>query len=268
MKINIARIKRGSMVDGPGGPRTVVWLQGCSIRCPGCQNWALHPAETSDMMTLEPIEAARMVLALSAKEHPAQDITITGGEPFDQAAALGPFVAALGDQTTWAAPPHIIIYSGRKWEDLVRRATRMGGEDEAENVGTFLALDLADVLVDGQYMPHLDTPSIQWRGSSNQRAVDLRPTRNWHRASNKGGWMDETLLPLTLEEEWDTPTIEIVGGVLYGTGGLLEEMGLTEAGLTVERTPRCGQFKPLSSAFGGPQWLLRRDRISEGASHE
>ena len=243
MQINIARIKRGSFVDGPGGPRTVVWLQGCTVRCKGCQNWALWPAETSDMMSLEPAEAALMVLKIANGE----PITITGGEPFDQAAALGPFVAALKTlHLEYGAhpAPHVLIYTGRMYEDLVRIGRMEEDSEEGASptaAGTYLALDFADALVDGPYCPDMDNPHIQWRGSQNQRPINLVRTRNWCVSANHGGWLDDTLLPITMEEDWDIPTIEIVNGVIIGTGGLLADLGLEELGL-VKAIERCGEY--------------------------
>lgn len=237
-KINIAKIKPGSMVDGPGGPRTVVWLQGCSIRCQGCQNWALWPKRTSDMLSVSPEEAARIVLAISD----GQPITITGGEPFDQAEVMGPFTKFLRNQAGELGmdEPHIIIYTGYRYEDLVQRAS-MKSALNAAAVGAFIALDNANVLVDGQYDETQDSPWIQWRGSRNQRPIDLRATRNWCQAVNQGGWLDEQLMPITLEEDWDTPTLEVVGGVIYGTGGLLGELyGASDE--IVKATERCGEF--------------------------
>lgn len=232
MRINIARIKTGSMVDGPGGPRTVVWLQGCSIRCPGCQNWSLWPAETSDMLSLPPAEAADLVLSLAK----GQPITITGGEPFDQAEALGPFVVALKSLLEKGAePPHVIIYTGRRYEKILPE-TWVTQDPTSMDVGAYLALDFADVLVDGPYIERLDHPHLQWRGSTNQRPIDLRATRNWTTSHS----LDQAALPILLD--WDTPTIEIVGGTLFATGGLLKGLNLDEYGVA-ESIPRCGEFE-------------------------
>lgn len=229
MKINIARIKTGSMVDGPDGPRTVVWLQGCSIRCAGCQNWALWPRETTDMLSLEPAEAAAMVLGIAQD----QPITVTGGEPFDQAEALGPFVIAL---KKWGGrPPHIIIYTGYRYEDILPH-NWLKTDACQKNVGAWMALDKADVLVDGEYIARLDTPSLQWRGSANQRPIDLGATRGWVDACGP----DHAGIPVLLD--WDTPTLEIVGGTVYATGGLLDKLDLEMFGI-VEAIPRCGEYE-------------------------
>jgi len=208
-KLNIAKVESGSLVDGPGGPRTVVWLQGCSIRCTGCQNWALWPSETSEMMSMEPELAARMVLEIAD----GQPITITGGEPFDQSEALGEFVEALKRRPT-SEVPHVIVYTGYSYAYL------LGAKDDVGGVG--LALSLIDVLVDGQYKQELDHPRIQWRGSENQRVIDLQSGR----------------IPMLITSEWDIPTIEIIAGEVFGTAGLLRDMDYSEYQLI----PRCGEF--------------------------
>jgi hypothetical protein len=104
------------------------------------------------------------------------------------------------------------------------------------DVGAYLALDFADVLVDGPYIERLDHPHLQWRGSANQRPINLR-------ATNEGIVSQELDLatnPVLLD--WDTPTIEIVGGVLFATGGLLKGLNLAEYGVA-ESIPRCGEFE-------------------------
>lgn len=240
MKINIAMIQKGSMVDGPGGPRTVVWLQGCSIRCQGCQNWALWPRATSEMMSLHPVEAAEIVLDLAD----GQDITITGGEPFDQAEALGPFVVALKKHHLKEGihpAPHVIIYTGYTFQYLVR-ISGLNSEEfgaSAHAVGTYIALDFADVLVDGPYIRYLDHSWMQWRGSANQRPIDLKATKVKHASLNMAngepaGWMEWHYEPQVLD--WDTPVIEVIGGKLYGTAGLLDDFSTN-----YDIANRCGQ---------------------------
>jgi hypothetical protein len=185
------------------------------------------------MMSLPPTEAAALVLSIAN----GQPITITGGEPFDQPEALGPFIAGL--KTLTKEPPHIIVYTGHRYEDLRFSTTsRLALADGS--VGTYLALDFADVLVDGEYIERLDRPTLQWRGSANQRPIDLVATKTAHAKLKNDcpelGWPG---LPILLD--WDTPTIEIVNGTLIATGGLLEELGLAEFGI-VKATPRCGEF--------------------------
>jgi organic radical activating enzyme len=186
------------------------------------------------MLILPPAEAADLVLSLAK----GQPITITGGEPFDQAEALGPFVVALTslyDNQEGAEPPHVIIYTGRRYEEILPK-TWMTQDTTSMDVGAYLALDFADVLVDGPYIERLDHPHLQWRGSANQRPIDLRATKEW--VASHG--LDQATIPILLD--WDTPTFEIVGGTLFATGGLLKGLNLAEYGVA-ESIPRCGEFE-------------------------
>ena len=221
--MNIAKIARGSMTDGPGGPRTVVWLQGCSIRCPGCQNWALWPKETSDMMNMSPDDAADLVRDIAR----GQPLTITGGEPFDQPEDLARFLGLLHDDY------HIILYTGRTLTDLVRLSQSEAGAGLV-GLAVTLALGYIDVLVDGPYRQELDNAYLQWRGSSNQRAIDMPATIQAH-IKGGHGWFNPGLA-VTLD--WDRPTVEIIGGVAYATGGLFGDLGLDP-----DPIPRCGEFE-------------------------
>lgn len=231
-KLNIAKIETGSMADGPGGPRTVVWLQGCSIRCPGCQNWALWPEWSSDMMKMDPSQAAKTVLEIAQGE----PITITGGEPFDQAEPLREFLRTLKGLSILhgeSNAPHVIVYTGHEYKKLMGQCWH-GREGDSHKSRVILdVLSHIDVLVDGPYDPNLDSRHIQWRGSSNQQPIDLTLT-NWPKAG--GGYIPK---PVTLESVWDAPTVEIIGGKVYATGGLLEDLDLP----TWELVPRCGQFE-------------------------
>lgn len=255
MNINIARIKSGSMVDGPGGPRTVVWLQGCSLRCDGCQNWALWPAESSDMLSLSPEDAADLVLDVAG----GRPITITGGEPFDQAEALGLFLAELRRERPALRPPHIILYTGYRYEDLVTAALGIGeaGKSTPRNAGAYLALDNADILVDGRYVKSLDNPYLQWRGSANQRPIDLQRTKyDIRHKEGKSAWLDPNRAPVTLD--WSTPTVEIVGGTLTATGGLLRKLDFERFGLDVRDVSRCGEFDGLHQEEEGLSFTEKR----------
>lgn len=235
MKLNIARIERDSMVDGPGGPRTVVWLQGCSVRCYGCQNWALWPAETSDMLSLDPTEAADLVLRVAN----GQPITVTGGEPFDQTEALAKFVHRLKSYhltdegyhaplNKYSESPHIIVYTGRYLETVLAPLYKEPWGDEQPIILSIMGN--IDVLVDGPYVRPWDNDYMQWRGSYNQRVIDVRNLD----ILDKAGLANPPIL------DWDTPALEIVGSQIYATGGLIEELGLDTLGV-LDRAPRCGQ---------------------------
>ncbi len=206
MKAGIHKVIRSSYVDGPGH-RTVVFFQGCARGCDGCQS--PHLWATDGGYEVEVGDLVNQLLA-EARQNQAGtlNITVSGGEPFEQPQALSELVSRLK-----AAGAHIIIYTGYTYEQLQGR-----GYDEA--------LAGIDVLVDGPYISQMDSAGMQYRGSSNQRPLDLT-------ASRERG----ELVVL----DWDTPELILThDGRILATGpmvDLLASWGLDES--VVSR--RCGQ---------------------------
>lgn len=145
-----------SIVDGPG-LRFAVFVQGCSHGCPGCHNPESQPtcggAISSVGEVLARIEANRLV----------KDVTLTGGEPFEQCGACIALASLLKERGygVW-------VYSGYRFEELVAGVP----DPDAPRL-----LELCDVLVDGPYVDALASYELAWRGSSNQRVIDLARTR-------------------------------------------------------------------------------------------
>ncbi len=137
---------------GPG-ERVVLWVAGCSRKCAGCANpelWTQHPEQY-----LAPETLAGYVNGLTDRR--IDGITITGGEPFDQAAELVRFLGALSFQT------EVLIFTGYAREELER-------ED------CFLELlNRTDVLVDGPYLKEANDKKAALRGSLNQKIHYLNP---------------------------------------------------------------------------------------------
>ena len=133
-------IERHSRANGPG-VRAVVWVQGCSLGCPGCFNPATHPVDGGGAMDVAAL--ARELAGL-----PVDGITISGGEPFEQPEALLALVTGL-------AGTSIIVFSG---------FTR--AEIERQPLGPAV-LERIDVLVDGRYLERRRI-ARGLRGSANQ----------------------------------------------------------------------------------------------------
>lgn len=132
---------------GPGR-RIGLWVQGCSRKCPGCISPEL--AERNEKFRC-PVEG---VAARIYSVHKGFDgITISGGEPFDQAKALHRLCSMLIDRT----PLDILVYTGYTLEEI-----RKGDPDKKG------FLNCIDFLIDGPYIKELPNTKI-WRGSDNQR---------------------------------------------------------------------------------------------------
>jgi anaerobic ribonucleoside-triphosphate reductase activating protein len=149
--LRVARIYHGSVVDGPGR-RSVVQLQGCPIRCPGCHVPKTHDPAGGVTLRVPDILAA----LLDAAGAPRDGVTVLGGEPFAQPEGLVSLLRALKARTL-----HTVVYSGYTRAALVQR--REGSVHEA--------LSLADLLIDGPYVATLATGAGRWRGSRNQRLI-------------------------------------------------------------------------------------------------
>lgn len=141
----------GSVVDGPGR-RNVVQLQGCHLRCHGC-----YVPETHDFNAGTPMAVRDVLLPLMSGVH--DGVTILGGEPFAQPRGLWKLVRALK-----TAGEHVCVYSGYTLETLRRR----------QDPYVALTLEFIDVLIDGAYVSRLGSSDLAYRGSTNQRIIDMR----------------------------------------------------------------------------------------------
>jgi len=148
-RVRLGRFLDRTGAEGPGA-RTAIWVQGCSVRCPGCFNPQLWGSIEGRDTT--PTELIDRVLAVGT-----QGVTLLGGEPFDQAAPLA--VLAEGLQ---ASGRSVMTFTGYTLERL-RRAEAAGRSDVAA------LLAATDLLVDGPYLADHPDRSRPWVGSRNQR---------------------------------------------------------------------------------------------------
>ncbi len=142
-----------SIVDGPG-MRMTVFTQGCPHRCPGCHNPGTHsPDGGFDMSAAEVLSRFDANPLLSG-------LTLSGGEPVAQAAALAPLAEAVKrrGKSVWC-------YTGHTFEALARTLPA--------NPSLAALLRSVDVLVDGRYEESLRDLALSYRGSSNQRVLNM-----------------------------------------------------------------------------------------------
>lgn len=153
VEIRIAGIIEESIVDGPG-IRLVVFTQGCNHNCKGCHNPETHAFDGGELIAVDKI--IKMI-----KENPLLDgITFSGGEPFDQAnecSILAKSVKALG--------LNIVTYTGYTFEKMLERK-------EFRSL-----LEETDILIDGKFEIDKKTQMLKFRGSENQRIIDLKNSR-------------------------------------------------------------------------------------------
>lgn len=153
MDIRIAGIENDSIVDGPG-IRMTIFTQGCPHNCKGCHNPQTHDFAGGTLTTTEE-------LLEKALGNPLLDgVTFSGGEPFAQAKALSELGKKLKENGL-----NIMTYSGYTFEELLKNATD-------ENCFKEL-LDVTDILVDGRYVDEKRSLMLLFRGSTNQRLVNV-----------------------------------------------------------------------------------------------
>lgn len=151
--LRISDTVNDSIVDGPG-LRFTIFVQGCPHHCPGCQNPQTHDFNGGSFIEED-------TLLERIKGNPLLDgVTFSGGEPFCQAEAL----AALGTGIR-ACGLNIMTYTGYTFEYLYAHRAENG-------YGALLAV--TDWLVDGPYIEELRSLDLHFRGSSNQRILDVR----------------------------------------------------------------------------------------------
>lgn len=147
MLVPIAGIEPESIVDGEG-IRYAIFMQGCMRRCKGCHNPSAQSLLGGKLMWVNDI-------IQDWKNYPLiNGITLTGGEPFLHAGAVEELARAAKEKglSVWC-------YTGYRFEEL--------GQAFLENI---------DVLVDGEYIEEQRDLELKFRGSSNQRIIDVQPT--------------------------------------------------------------------------------------------
>lgn len=158
MKIRIASILEDSIVDGEG-LRLVVFAQGCLHACPGCHNPSSHPLGDGYLVDEEEIvERLRSNPLLSG-------ITLSGGEPFLQVDAFTSLCEAIAKVRPELDPEFTIMaYTGYTLEELLA---------EGNKEKYLPLLKHIDILVDGRFILSQKSLELKFRGSKNQRIIDL-----------------------------------------------------------------------------------------------
>lgn len=196
MIINVAAMVKKTQTHGPG-VRSAVWVQGCHFGCAGCiaPDWQ----RVAPAMMLDPVALAEELAAV-----PAEGLTISGGEPMEQAA---PVTALVSEYKRLCPDRNVMLYTGFKRQDLTRPYH-------------LALLYHVDILVDGLYIDALNDDQGQ-RGSSNQVIHGMSETgkrlidqyalasgrRNVEIHSTLGGWVlvgvpERGLLNALRGEKW------------------------------------------------------------------
>ena len=150
MEIRIAGIVQESFVDGEG-IRFAIFMQGCLRKCFNCHNPTTHDLNGGKIFDTQEI------IQLIKKNPLLSGITLSGGEPFLQIAPALELAKAAKNLNL-----NVWCYTGYKFEEIPQSA-----EELLKNI---------DVLVDGEYIDELRDLELTFRGSKNQRVIDVKKT--------------------------------------------------------------------------------------------
>lgn len=154
----VADYKPFTFVDGEG-VRCSLYVSGCLFNCPGCYNKAAQNFRYGKPYT----EALEERILTDLAEPYVQGITLLGGEPFVNTGITLPLVRKIRER--FGDTKDIWSWTGYTWEEL---------QQESDDKLALLAE--LDVLVDGRFMAPLKDLTLQFRGSSNQRVIDVKKT--------------------------------------------------------------------------------------------
>ncbi len=151
-----ADLQTDSIVDGPG-LRTVIWTQGCAHHCPGCQNPQTWDFNGGGLVSVDDVIAAIDELECQ------MGITFSGGDPMYQPEACAKIAKYCKDKGY-----NIWVYTGFTFEELLKMSQKKPIYREF--------LEVIDVLVDGRFKMAERDLSLLFRGSRNQRLIDIPKT--------------------------------------------------------------------------------------------
>ena len=150
MKIRVLDIIEETMADGPGF-RTSIYCAGCAHACPGC-----HNPQSWDFKGGNEMSVQDLLDVIKADEF--ADVTFTGGDPLYQVEAFTELARRIKEETGKT----IWCYTGFTYEEIL-------ADERLRQILPYL-----DVLVDGPYMESLRDTDLPFRGSSNQRIINLK----------------------------------------------------------------------------------------------
>ena len=148
------KIRKMDISDGPG-VRVSIFMQGCTFKCKNCFNPETHDFKGGTEFIDETIDK---VLSLAKPDH-IKGLSVLGGEPMHPVNIDGTmrlvkaFKEKYPNKSVW-------VWSGFLYDDIMERNKEI--------------FNYIDVLVDGQYDDSLHDPTLKWKGSSNQRVIDVQ----------------------------------------------------------------------------------------------
>lgn len=151
--MHYGQIRRYDIANGIG-IRSTIFVTGCTRKCPECFNTEYQDFNAGKEWTDKETELIISYL----KDPNVEGLTLLGGEPMQNTEGLVEIVKAIKkevDKSVW-------VYSGYKWEEILQDSDKKA------------LLEICDVLVDGPFIIALRDMRLRFRGSSNQRIIDIQ----------------------------------------------------------------------------------------------
>lgn len=167
---NIAKVKEWDIANGRG-IRTSIFFSGCDFHCPSCFNSEIWYFDIGEQFTREFYES---VIKPTINEH-VSGISLLGGEPLHPKNIRATrqlcewFKQDFPEKSIW-------LWTGYSFEEIVTLKPYNGNTAMDMNV----LLDLVDVIIDGQFIESEKDLTLHWRGSRNQRVIDLQKSLAKH----------------------------------------------------------------------------------------
>lgn len=158
--MNYIKLSKYDTNNGPG-IRVVLWISGCTCKCPGCHNpelWDFNAGKEFD-------DAAKNELIEALNKSYIKGLTLSGGHPLEDNNCTNSFYLFMKDIKKKFPDKDIWLYTGWKWEDICNHDVQWN-----------LIKECIDVVVDGPYIEKLKNITLKFRGSSNQRLIDVKKT--------------------------------------------------------------------------------------------
>lgn len=158
--MNYLKIEHEDVCNGIG-LRCVIWLTSCSHRCSGCFNkesWNPNNGIFFD-------EVAKKEIFDELSKYYISGLTLTGGDPLHEN-NLDEVLSLINEIHTFFPNKTIWLWTGYTWEDVWKN-------DNYINKKRQKIISLCDVIIDGRYIENKKDITLKWRGSSNQRVIDV-----------------------------------------------------------------------------------------------
>ncbi len=172
--MNIAGFIEESLNDGEG-IRSVIFISGCKHNCYNCQNIQSHNFNYGKSFTKD----MQLQIINKIKNNPLIDgITLSGGDPFYSSEELNKFIILLKQNIEEI---NIWIYTGFTYEEILN----------SKNQNMIKLLTSCNVLVDGKYIEKKKNLRLKFRGSENQRIIDIQQSLKGNKVVKyKGGYFE------------------------------------------------------------------------------